>query len=1691
MTCSVQTSTDKMGSRVKGGLGAALVAVLLATATVAVAGDTSANKGVSITLTAEWRATSSLLEAAEFFADEGDDAYWSFVESWKESDERSCEEQVLEAAAKHATSDETAKVLRLSLGIRKHSPRLEMFRSLASTSAAAERWRADGEEAAPLPCCWAETTAGDGGAARVASTQAELDAMLTDVIARSSSSSAAVPHASALDHVYPSRASKVSSAETVVFYGALGTPCFPGFHASLSEAASAGAVRYVHRPVLVPGCERDGCVGLGASLGGNGEEGGERLTVAGFGVEMAVKNMEYKATDDTEVKDTGAAKGGAGKEAAALSSEDVKGFNFARLAERYPDLTAELTSFRDHLIAMDSSDEPLKVWDIKDLGLQAAQRIALAGDPLQMMVDISQNFPSLASSLSRMELNQQVSSEVENNQRKVPPGSIVMSLNGAPIELDTVDIFALTDRVAAEVRVAAKFKAIGLDSAATRQLLRMQVASTDADGSFLRLNIADPEVPWLLSFVNNIETDKAFKRWSPKVSQLLQPTMRGALPPVRRNMYNIVAVLDLGQSSSWSIVDMFQQYMSANIPLRIAYIVVDDGVGGPDSGKKPKHPMAAMMGMAEEEDDDYGEGGKDGTLDPDLPEGMQIGTALARASSLLLARYNARAQGDFIKDVASTRPVIFPGNPMFGMPEVRGHPTWADAKKAFARKFKRAYKNAPDTAKAGHDDVEAALQAAFADILSPSEVGSESGGYVAAAKAALKRKGASAPAALVNGLYITRADAHAMGGELDQVVQHFIQQEVQAIARAAYMGELTDEMLDALPNGMYGWLHRSAVSKNTPFIVNHAKFPPRHIAMEPPAEVEASDALGLLAYSHGGNTDAFKASTLWVVADVGTLEGAALVAAAATFLESAGGETVRAATLHPPGAPPSAQARDVACTTRACDAGREPSVVDALLARQGDFVAATLGLDPVGSRGSSPGIVVVNGRVVEVPAGETMDAEDFQLLISREASARGDDVRAVVEVALPEADAATASDVCMTAAALVGVRQSSASSGGQVQSLESLESKHSAVVVPGDGAVMLEAVLDPLSKEAQRIAPVLVLLRDALAPHLGLRVILNPTRELQDLPLKSYYRYASPPASLELKPRVHFATLPQRKTLTAHLDVPEMWLVTTAVAAYDLDNLKLEDLPEGQSTMHAEYRIEALLVTGHAREVDAREPPRGTQLTLGGAGTVVMSNLGYFQLPAAPGMFDLALRPGRSAQIYGIKGVTDLRGGASSSTEDEDEDEDEDEAAAIARKESTPSSTELLVASWQGQVVKLSLERRPGMKDEDVLEEEGNSGGGRDGLAGVEPGKSGGFWGRMTSMFGSGKVKAVPGVAVTDGASSSPSGVPATSKFKWEGDTIHIFSVASGHLYERFLKIMMLSVRRNTKNPLKFWFIKNWLSPRFKDFLPHIAAEYGFEFELVTYKWPTWLHKQTEKQRIIWAYKLLFLDVLFPLTLNKVIFVDADQVVRADMKELWHMDLKGAPYAYTPFCDNNKEMEGYRFWKQGFWKNHLNGRPYHISALYVVDLARFRRTAAGDQLRVIYEQLSKDPNSLANLDQDLPNYAQHQVPIFSLPQNWLWCESWCGNQTKSSAKTIDLCNNPMTKEPKLKGAARIVKEWPSLDAEVRGFTDDVEQRLYGSKQVETPQEKAAREAAERAALGETGAAGGETDKSDAATKEEL
>lgn len=50
------------------------------------------------------------------------------------------------------------------------------------------------------------------------------------------------------------------------------------------------------------------------------------------------------------------------------------------------------------------------------------------------------------------------------------------------------------------------------------------------------------------------------------------------------------------------------------------------------------------------------------------------------------------------------------------------------------------------------------------------------------------------------------------------------------------------------------------------------------------------------------------------------------------------------------------------------------------------------------------------------------------------------------------------------------------------------------------------------------------------------------------------------------------------------------------------------------------------------------------------------------------------------------------------------------------------------------------------------------------------------------------------------------------------------------------------------------------------------------------------------------------------------------------------------------------------------------------------------------------------------------------------------------------ARTIDLCNNPKTKEPKLQAARRIIAEWPALDEEQANFTAGVDAQFKAQEQ---------------------------------------
>ncbi|KAI4199522.1 MAG: hypothetical protein LQ350_004588 [Teloschistes chrysophthalmus] len=662
-------------------------------------------------------------------------------------------------------------------------------------------------------------------------------------------------------------------------------------------------------------------------------------------------------------------------------------------------------------------------------------------------------------------------------------------------------------------------------------------------------------------------------------------------------------------------------------------------------------------------------------------------------------------------------------------------------------------------------------------------------------------------------------------------------------------------------------------------------------------------------------------------------------------------------------------------------------------------------VDALGLRPGEQGLVL-NGRILgPIPNGTAFTKNEFLQLFAFEHSKRLKPAMAALQglgfdtrVDNPTAGAIVSSVIALSTISDLpeGIFESAAPL--RMAQFDQWDSNHT-MISTGDAdaaSIHLVASIDPTSEIAQRWIPMLKVLSDLSGVYL--RLFLNPREQIQELPIKRFYRHvlvATPTftddgALRDLK--ATFEGVPKEALLNLALDVPPAWLVAPKESIHDLDNIKLSALKDGTS-IDAIYELENILIEGHSRDVTTGPPPRGVQLLLGTekdphfADTIIMANLGYFQFKANPGYWKIQLQSGQSSDIFHI----DSAGQKGYSPQPGDE------------------STEIALTSFQGKTLYPRLSRRPGREEDDVLEEPGTAATAMDFLS-------------KAAKF----------------ASSILSNAGLTPQTDEAQADINIFSVASGHLYERMLNIMMVSVMRHTKHTVKFWFIKQFLSPSFKASLPSLAAHYGFKYALVTYKWPHWLRAQKEKQREIWGYKILFLDVLFPLNLDKVIFVDADQIVRTDMYDLVQHDLNGAPYAFTPMCDSRTEMEGFRFWKQGYWKTFLRGLPYHISALYVVDLKLFRQMAAGDRLRQQYHSLSADPASLSNLDQDLPNHMQHVLPIHSLPQEWLWCETWCSDESLAEARTIDLCNNPQTKEPKLERARRQVPEWTVYDDEIAG-----------------------------------------------------
>ena len=218
----------------------------------------------------------------------------------------------------------------------------------------------------------------------------------------------------------------------------------------------------------------------------------------------------------------------------------------------------------------------------------------------------------------------------------------------------------------------------------------------------------------------------------------------------------------------------------------------------------------------------------------------------------------------------------------------------------------------------------------------------------------------------------------------------------------------------------------------------------------------------------------------------------------------------------------------------------------------------------------------------------------------------------------------------------------------------------------------------------------------------------------------------------------------------------------------------------------------------------------------------------------------------------------------------------------------------------------------------------------------------------------------------------------------------NIFTVLQDLDEEEEYKKMVLTTLAGTRQfvgsdqHFTFWLLDApFLSESLKRFISEFNSRGGelqADIRLVRYDWPNWLRPQRFRHRRMAVSKLLFLDVIFPSNISHLIYMSPKAQTIDPIEVLQESRNKKALFSLF-------RMKGKGYWSEGYWKKiiHDNGLTfYSIEPVFVINLVALRKASAGDILRLHYQRLSTDVQSLSNIDQDLLNNIQMEVPLGSL-----------------------------------------------------------------------------------------------------------
>lgn len=528
-------------------------------------------KSVKVLLNSKWLQTPLYLEVGEYLSEENTDYFWTYLDSLATEignqtlptrPQSAQYEIAIRLAEKLLRSQAKVDILKLSLSLRYYSPRVTVFHQVIDEIISSN----------PLQNCdsFVELSHPKTETKKFTRYSCDLDQIEDSInyLTQQTPSDLVHPTLYSADHVFLNSYS-AENPITVILYGSAGSEQFFQFHNYLKQKSVQAKLRYVVR-YYYPALDSS------------------KVALSGYGVELAIKSTEYKAQDDTRVRGEAVAQNDLPD--SEQKPDEIAGFVFSKLKEKHSNLAGKLDDFRNYLIDNEKEIATLKVWELQEISMQAVTKIMSVqkDQSLTMLKDIAQNFPSLARSLVKINVEDELKREIVKNQQlfmqnfNLATGDTALFVNGIFNDVDSMDFFPLFDLVKQEFRIVNKLHSLlAGDNSRIRKFVKLDINWEKQD---FQLDIRDASI----QYINDMEQDKMYRNWPSNLRDFLRPTYPGMLRNIRRNMFHLVLVIDPSKKESFDIIRMAESFYIHKAPVRIGLVFAvernESKIGYQDAG---------------------------------------------------------------------------------------------------------------------------------------------------------------------------------------------------------------------------------------------------------------------------------------------------------------------------------------------------------------------------------------------------------------------------------------------------------------------------------------------------------------------------------------------------------------------------------------------------------------------------------------------------------------------------------------------------------------------------------------------------------------------------------------------------------------------------------------------------------------------------------------------------------------------------------------------------------------------------------------------------------------------------------------------------------------------------------------------------------------------------------------------------